>query len=387
VTGAHPPIRIAILNPCYWPEVRRGSERFARGLADGLLADGHAPRLVTSHPASRSRRMEDGMEVTRLRRPPEAWLRRHAFLPYSTHWPLSNLELARGDDEVAHALYPTDALAAARWTGRTHRPSVFSFMGLPTAEWLASYRLLPRIMRTAIGGTHAFVVLSRTAAGACERLLGVRPLVIPPGVDLVAFSAGGERAPEPTLLCPSALEASNKRGGLLLDAFLRLRRDRPDARLVLSRPRAEAAAARLGLPRDGVELADLDDRDALADAYRRAWVTALPSSDEAFGLVLVESLACGTPVVGSTLGAIPEVIDRPQIGRLFEDGDDAAGALAGALLEALELARDPDVAAACRQRAQDFSVRRCVEAYEHLYDALLSGRSPMVAAADASSSA
>jgi phosphatidylinositol alpha-mannosyltransferase len=387
VTGARPPIRIAILNPCYWPEVRRGSERFARDLADGLLADGHAPRLITSHPASRSRRIEDGLEVTRLRRPPEGWLRRHAFLPYSTHWPLSNVELSGGNDEIAHALYPTDALAAARWTGRTHRPSVFSFMGLPTAEWLSSYRLLPRIMRRAIGGTHAFVVLSRTAAGACERLLGVRPLVIPPGVDLVSFSPSGERAPAPTLLCPSALEASNKRGRLLLDAFARLRRDRPDARLLLSRPRTEAAAARLGLPRDGVELADLDDRETLADAYRRAWVTALPSSDEAFGLVLVESLACGTPVVGSALGAIPEVVDRPQIGRLFEDGDDAAGALAGALLDALELAHDPGVTTACRERAQDFSVRRCVEAYEGVYDALLCGRSPMVAAADAPSSA
>jgi hypothetical protein len=47
-------------------------------------------------------------------------------------------------------------------------------------------------------------------------------------------------------------------------------------------------------------------------------------------------------------------------------------------------ARSP---ARCSKGAQEFSVRRCVEAYEGLYDALLSGRSPMVAAADAPSSA
>ena len=34
-------VHVALLNPVFWPEVRRGSERFARELADGLLARGH----------------------------------------------------------------------------------------------------------------------------------------------------------------------------------------------------------------------------------------------------------------------------------------------------------------------------------------------------------
>ena len=42
--------RIALLSPCFWPEVRRGGERFTRELADGLLARGHHPELITSHP-------------------------------------------------------------------------------------------------------------------------------------------------------------------------------------------------------------------------------------------------------------------------------------------------------------------------------------------------
>ena len=45
---------------------------------------------------------------------------------------------------------------------------------------------------------------------------------------------------------------------------------------------------------------------------------ALPSVDEAFGLVLVESLAAGTPVVAARSGACPEIVTDDLIGRLFE---------------------------------------------------------------------
>ena len=60
-----------------------------------------------------------------------------------------------------------------------------------------------------------------------------------------------------------------------------------------------------------------------------------------------------------------EIVNDPRIGRLF-DGDDPA-ALAEALTEALEL----DDPAACRARAEDFSLTRTVDAYERLYRALL----------------
>ena len=38
------PLRVALLNPCYFPEVKRGSERLIRELAGGLVADGHRRR-------------------------------------------------------------------------------------------------------------------------------------------------------------------------------------------------------------------------------------------------------------------------------------------------------------------------------------------------------
>ena len=74
-------------------------------------------------------------------------------------------------------------------------------------------------------------------------------------------------------------------------------------------------------------------------------MTVLTSQAEAFGLVLVESLACGTPVVASTDGAGPEIVDRPGIGALFDVPE--PDAVATTLLGAIDL---PDPAAACRAR-------------------------------------
>jgi glycosyltransferase involved in cell wall biosynthesis len=115
----------------------------------------------------------------------------------------------------------------------------------------------------------------------------------------------------------------------------------------------------------GLEWADLDNRDALAEAYGRAWVAALPSRSEAFGLVLVEALACGTPVVGYRSGGISEIIEGHDVGRQFDDLQPEA--LAGALLEVMEMGVDPGTASRCRNRAEDFSLERCTDSYLALY--------------------
>lgn len=371
--GGPKPLQIGLLSPCYWPEVRRGTERFARELATGLLARGQQPSLITSHRGMPSRAIEDGLPVLRRPRPPHRLLERAGFENYLTHVPMSYLALRRGAYDVAHALYPTDALAAARWGRRTGRPALLSYMGIPGSEWLDSARGRREILRRAVDGCDAVVVLSRHAAEALRDSLGHEPRVIPPGVDLDAFKPLRDRAQQPTVLCSAAPDVERKKVSLLIEAFELLRRERPDARLILSRPADRVAARRAGVDpdveRDGVEWADLDDREMLAHACARAWVAVLPSFGEAFGLVLLEALACGTPVVGYAHGAIPEIIDRPEVGRLFEPLEPEP--LARALVEALELATYPGTAASCRAHAEEFSTGRCADRYLDLYRELL----------------
>ena len=363
-------LRPALLAPAFWPEVRRGGERLVRELADELIARGHSPQLLTSHPGRPSRTVEDGLPIVRSWRPPAQRLRRREFEDYLTHVPFSYLELVRGDFDIAHATHHPDAVAAARWSARTGRPSILTFLGVPTRVGIAQRRLRAELLVRATRDCSATVAISRTAADGFRRWLGVEARVIYPGVDLDAFQPGGQRAPAPTIVCLADAAAENKRVPLLIDGFVRARRSRPDARLLLQRPADPALAARLAAAGEGVELVDPGpDRAELAELYRNAWVSALPSWGEAFGLVLVEALACGTPVVGSDLGALPEVVNGDSIGRLFSGAD--PDALAHALLGALELAEDPGTADACRARAQGFSTERMGEEYERLYRELL----------------
>jgi len=359
-------LEVALLNFAYWPEVRRGNERLVHDLAQELVRRADGATIITSHPHRRSRTVEDGVCVVRSRRPPEGVLRLRGIQERLSHVPFSYRELRRRAFDLAHAFFLTDAVASTRWATRTGGPAVFSLTGVPERANVSNLRLRRRLLELAVERSDAVVVLSCAAREATWRWLGVEARVIHPGVDLARFRPGA-RSPVPTLACAAAPEDARKRVELLVRAFELVRRDRPDAELLLLRPDDPALARRLGEPR-GVRLL-APTADAVSKMLATAWGSALCSRNEAFGLVLVESLASGTPAVGANDGAIPEIIDRPEVGRLFEGDDERA--VARALLEVLELAESPSTVAACRSRAESFSAKRTGEAHRALYRELL----------------
>jgi glycosyltransferase involved in cell wall biosynthesis len=132
-------------------------------------------------------------------------------------------------------------------------------------------------------------------------------------------------------------------------------------------PRARRLAARLGLGGRVAFLGWLEPHE-LAAANDRASVVALPSHwPEPFGLVGLEALAHGRPVVASRTGGIPEWLRHGEVGLLVPPGDETA--LAGALEELLGDA--PRAAALGAQGAAlvrtSFSAERYVDAIEGVY--------------------
>ena len=120
------------------------------------------------------------------------------------------------------------------------------------------------------------------------------------GLDHELFRPGDETR-EPFLLYP-ANPWPHKNHARLFQAFERLRRDRPELRLVLTGTGLE----KLVLP-DGVAVKGRVPREELASLYRRASALVFPSLYEGFGQPPLEAMACGCPVACSTAGSLPEV--------------------------------------------------------------------------------
>lgn len=363
-------MRIALLLPTYWPEVRRGTERLAHDLAVTLASRGHDVTILTSHHGAPRTRVEEGVAVSRSWRPQIpglGWYEDHV-----TNIPAAVWRLARGDFDVANALFLTDAWAALQARRLGGPPYVYSVHGILTRRALVHRRYRIEMFRQAAAGAAAVSALSEPAAAVLrDHLLASDPVILPGGVIGSQFAGPVKRADEPTILCPASLGDARKRGDLLLEAFERLRARRHGVRLVLAGGTDPFAAGgervdapdRGSLPR-GVVAAQLDAA-GLAASYRSAWVTVLPAVREAFGLVLLESLASGTPVVAARSGACPELIRDDAVGRLFEPDD--AATLTDALDAALDLATDAGTAERCRAAARPWEWDRVVERYEKVY--------------------
>ena len=165
-----------------------------------------------------------------------------------------------------------------------------------------------------------------------------------------------------------------KRIGDVVEVFARISREVP-SRLVLvgdgpDRPRAAEKAQELGVKDRVLFLGkhqSVDELLACADLF------LLPSKNESFGLAALEALACGTPVVGSNLGGLPEVVIHGETGFLFPLGAVEEMAEAGtALLRDQE--RWKAFSRNARADAVDrFSNDRVIPMYEQLYLDVIKG--------------
>lgn len=361
-------MRIALLHPTYWPEVRRGSERLVHDLGVVLAGRGHEVTLLTSHRGPPRTSVEEGVRVVRCWAPAKVPLfglhEDHLGVVPNVLW-----RLPRGGFDVAHAFFLADAWAAVRARRLGGPPVVFSFHGIPTREFLVMRRGRLEMMQGTVAGAAARTVLSEAAARPFRRYLLDEPRVLGGGTFRAAFETGEARAAVPTLLCAASLGDPRKRGELLLAAFRALRERRPDARLLLVRtPDPFMSPLSMKLP-EGARWIEAQRTDALARAYASAWASVLPAPDEAFGLVLVESLAAGTPVVAARSGACPEIVRSGAVGRLFEPDDERD--LARAMDEALELGSRVETAEACRAEAAGHDWSTVADRYEELYAEVL----------------
>ena len=193
--------------------------------------------------------------------------------------------------------------------------------------------------------------------------------VMPLPVDTSRFSPTEEaRINGPIILCTAALTVSRKRVKLLVKAFECLFEKRSDAVLILSGPSDVTTNRELlqsvnKRARESIKIIGVGQEKNLPELYRRASLTVLPSVHEAFGLVVIESLASGTPVVGTRSGGIPDILDDPGVGVLFEPTG-GYEELCNALLRGLEISQDPKTGLRCRKHSERYSWNTLGPQYE-----------------------
>lgn len=167
---------------------------------------------------------------------------------------------------------------------------------------------------------------------------------------------------------------SVKRVSDVIDIFARIREELP-ARLVMvgdgpDRPRAAARAQELGI---GEHVLFLGKHQSVEELLSCADLFLLPSETESFGLAALEAMACGSPVVASTAGGLPEVVVHGETGFLHP-----IGAVEEMAASAVRLLTDDVLHASIRQAGLDlatgkFSAEAVVPRYEELYARVIEG--------------
>jgi len=370
-------MRIAITNPTNWPYLRRGLERFINELAAYLAGRGHEVTIITGKAGKTQVVFERGYTTIYCRRLWHPSFMKIGLLEIYTFFFRALERLLRGRYDLVFCCTFMDGLAAqvARYITRT--PYTFTcFAQPPKVKHYRSLTTRGALFKRTILGADAFISISNYVSDYFRQRWGIPSLVQMLPVDLERFQPAQRPAGSPpTILCAAALDDPRKGGRILMRAFNRLKDKRPDLRLQIAwslKPELQSEFTNLVSPRWRSDVHFLGTDVDLPRLFSEASVSVLPSLWESLGLVVLESLAAGTPVVCTRDGALPEIVRDPAIGRLFDPGPDTVyeptnlEGLVQALDEALDLSRLPETSANCRAYVQQFGWERLGPVWEEL---------------------
>jgi phosphatidylinositol alpha-mannosyltransferase len=339
-------VKLAVTHPYSWPEVRRGAERIIVETSRCIAARGHEVTVFTAGEKA-SVTQADGVTTVKFKRVfddagrHERWFGSRVLVP-----------LIRGHFDAIHAMMAYDAMAACRARRFTNHRVVYEELGLPL-KWY--FNAIPdgKVRTKLVHDVDVYACMSNYALDILTDEWGVKGELIPGGVRLNEFSPAEEREAQPTILFSGALAEPRKGLGVLLAAAELLYDAWPGLQLWLSGPGNVDAmlAEATERVRDIVTILPLGDPSGLSARYATAWVGTLPSVGDSFGMVLIETMASGTPIVVADDGAPPQLV-TPLTGVTSKAGDPTS--LAAALEKGFALSKDPATAGRCRDYARQF---------------------------------
>lgn len=330
-------MRIGIVCP-YSFDVPGGVQYHVRDLAEHFLGQGHVASVLA--PADEDTPLPDYVESVGRAVP----VRYNGSVARLSFGPVTAARVGRwleqGDFDVVHIHEPVTPSVSllALWSAEGPIVATFHTSNLRSRAMQAAYPLL-RPSLEKIGGR---IAVSEDARRTVTTHLGGDAVVIPNGVYVARFA---QAAPEPrwqgrdgapTLAFLGRIDEPRKGLPVLAAAMPEVLRRHPGTRLLVAGP-GDVASARERLDPEVARATEFlgmvsdDEKAALlrsVDAY-----VAPHTGGESFGIVLVEAMSAGAPVVASDLPAFVRVLDGGRTGVTFanEDAADLAGKLSALL--------------------------------------------------------
>jgi phosphatidylinositol alpha-mannosyltransferase len=330
-------VRIGLVCP-YSFDVPGGVQFHVRDLAERLIGLGHKVSVLA--PADDDTPVPDYVEAAGRAVP----VRYNGSVARLTFGPVSAARVRRwlsdGCFDVLHIHEPaTPSLSLlALWAAEGPIVATFHTANLRSRAMQAAHPVL----RPSLEKISARIAVSEDARRTLVEHLGGDAVVIPNGVFVDRFAAARPRlrwqgsADRPTVAFIGRIDEPRKGLPVLAAAIPAVRARYPGVRfLVLGRGEGDDALAGL----DPADRATVELLGPLGDGDKQALLRSVDvyvaphTGGESFGVVLVEAMSAGTPVVASGLGAFRRVLDDGELGVLFPVGDGAA--LAEALVRLL----------------------------------------------------
>lgn len=370
-------MKVALVSPYDWT-VPGGVNSHCARLREQFVARGHQVRII----APSSKRINEEDVVIIGKRPvslPVSGSLARITLSLTLGPPVREL-LAREQFDIVHVHEPFMPVLPIHFLRYSTAVNVGTFHA-SREKGQFFYTWGKRHVRRWTRRLDGKIAVSTAAAGFIEQYFPGFYNIIPNGVDVEHFAKPAPPYEEfrDGRLNVLFLGRPEKRKGLdyMIEAFAQVQAKRPDTRLIVvgagKFERYERLAKSMGL-RDVVfrAYAAYDD---LPRYHQTSHVFCAPNTGfESQGLVLLEAMAAGLPVVASNIEGFAAVVTHGVEGLLVLPGD--AGGLASALLELLD---DPErrrrMAEQGRQRAREFSWQRVSQQILSYYERLLHERS------------
>lgn len=276
----------------------------------------------------------------------------------------------------AHYFYP-DGVAAVL-LGRTLGKAVTVTARGSDINMCARFPLPRRMIAWAAANADGVTTVSRALKDQLVRLghEEARIRVLRNGVDLGMFTPGDKAAARAGLAVPARIIASV--GNLMAvkrhDLVIRALASVDDATLLIvgkgpQESRLREMVRQLNLE-SRVRFLGFVPHESLANVYNAADVLVLASSREGWPNVLLEAMACGTPVIATNVGGTPEIVTSPHAGVLVDAA--TADAIAAA---ARRLLADPPCRTDTRRHAERFSWDETTRGQIDVFKGILARRS------------